>query len=129
MRRKWLAGLADELGQQIRAPAGQKLGRLDGIHRLLENGLPDLEGALLRLFLAPLAEVALRPLKDPPLAFRTGADGLESGEIHLGCGCLGSAGSNSLARTPFALRGASPEVTVFQLVNDLDDPNATVNTR
>ncbi len=38
-------------------------------------------------------------------------------------------GSDSLARTPFALRGASPEVTVFQLVNDLDDPNATVNAK
>ncbi|MEQ1748289.1 MAG: FecR domain-containing protein [Prosthecobacter sp.] len=34
--------------------------------------------------------------------------------------------SGLITRTPFALRGASPEVTVFQLVNDLDDPNATV---
>ncbi len=31
-----------------------------------------------------------------------------------------------IARTPFAMRGASPEVTVFQLVNDLEDPNTTV---
>lgn len=36
-------------------------------------------------------------------------------------------GGGFLVQTHFALRGASPEVTVFQLVNDLDDPNALVN--
>lgn len=34
-----------------------------------------------------------------------------------------------IARTPFAMRGASPEVTVFQLVNDLEDPNTTVSEK
>jgi hypothetical protein len=38
-------------------------------------------------------------------------------------------GGGFITRTPFALKGASPEVTVFQLVNDLDDPNATVATQ
>lgn len=36
-------------------------------------------------------------------------------------------GGGFLVQTPFALRGASPEVTVFQLVNDLDNPNALVD--
>ncbi len=38
-------------------------------------------------------------------------------------------GGGFITRTPFALKGASPEVTVFQLVNDLDDPNAIVPTQ
>ncbi len=38
-------------------------------------------------------------------------------------------GGGFITRTPFALKGASPEVTVFQLVNDLDDPNAVVPTQ
>lgn len=38
-------------------------------------------------------------------------------------------GGGFITQTPFALKGASPEVTVFQLVNDLDDPNATVNQK
>lgn len=38
-------------------------------------------------------------------------------------------GGGFLTQTPFALRGASPEVTIFQLVNDLDDPNKTVTEK
>lgn len=38
-------------------------------------------------------------------------------------------GGGFVTRTPFALKGASPEVTVFQLVNDLDDTNAVVPTQ
>ncbi len=41
----------------------------------------------------------------------------------------GDMGGGFITQTPFALKGASPEVTVFQLVNDLDDPNATVNQK
>jgi len=41
----------------------------------------------------------------------------------------GDVNGGLVSRTPFALRGASPEVTVFQLVNDLDNPNAVVNEK
>jgi hypothetical protein len=41
----------------------------------------------------------------------------------------GDMGGGFITQTPFALKGASPEVTVFQLVNDLDDPNAVVTTQ
>ncbi|GEP44574.1 FecR domain-containing protein [Brevifollis gellanilyticus] len=41
----------------------------------------------------------------------------------------GEVNDGMVTRTPFSLRGASPEVTVFQLVNDLDDPNAIVGEK
>lgn len=41
----------------------------------------------------------------------------------------GDVNGGLVSRTPFSLRGASPEVTVFQLVNDLDNPNAIVSEK
>ncbi|MES2595836.1 MAG: FecR domain-containing protein [Verrucomicrobiota bacterium] len=41
----------------------------------------------------------------------------------------GDVNDGLVTRTPFSLRGASPEVTVFQLVNDLSNPNAVVREK
>lgn len=102
------------LGEFVTLEAGQML-----VINPADKRLPDpVEVDLNRL--VTTSQLTAGPLGPPPTDPFIQSSASEQGK---------EAGSNSLARTPFALRGASPEVTVFQLVNDLDDPTATVNEK
>lgn len=102
------------LGEFVTLEAGQML-----VINPADKRLPDpVEVDLNRL--VTTSQLTAGPLGPPPTDPFIQSSASEQGK---------EAGSDSLARTPFALRGASPEVTVFQLVNDLDDPNATVNAK
>lgn len=102
------------LGEFVTLEAGQML-----VINPADKRLPDpVEVDLNRLVsTSQLTTGALGPPPTDPFIQNSASE--QGGETNAG----------QLARTPFALRGASPEVTVFQLVNDLDDSNAVVNRK
>jgi len=102
------------LGEFETIEAGQML-----VINPADNRLPDpVEVDLNRLVTTSvLTAGALGPAPTDP--FIQASAGEQSGDVT----------SGFVTRTPFALRGASPEVTVFQLVNDLDNPTAVVTEK
>ena len=106
--------LQSMLGEFVTLKAGQML-----VINPAEKRLPDLvEVDLNRLITT--SKLVGGPLGPPPTnPFIQSSAGDQNGDLSGGF----------IARTPFAMRGASPEVTVFQLVNDLEDPNTTVSEK
>ncbi len=106
--------LQSMLGEFETLKAGQML-----VINPSEKRLPDLvEVDLNRLITT--SKLVGGPLGPPPTnPFIQSSAGNQNGDLSGGF----------IARTPFAMRGASPEVTVFQLVNDLEDPNTTVSEK
>ncbi|MCX6853590.1 MAG: FecR domain-containing protein [Verrucomicrobia bacterium] len=102
------------LGEFITLNAGQML-----VINPADNRLPDpVEVDLNRLVMtSTLTAGSLGPPPTDP--FIQSSISEQSGDLNGGF----------ITQTPFALKGASPEVTVFQLVNDLDDTNAIVQTQ